>query len=159
MSDPVRVEQRGHVLEVTLDPPRSTPSISSPAACSARPSCGCATIPKLRVGSSPPPASACSRPAGTSKAAHGGEEVGKWWHSTTAPASSPALTELWDLNKPVIAALNGHVLGGGLELALACDLLIAADHAEFAMPELPIGILRIPAASSGCRAGCPTTSP
>ena len=33
------------------------------------------------------------------------------------------------------------VLGGGLELALACDLLIAADHAEFAMPELPIGIV------------------
>jgi crotonobetainyl-CoA hydratase len=41
----------------------------------------------------------------------------------------------------VIAAINGHALGGGLELALACDLLIAADHAEFAMPELPIGIL------------------
>jgi crotonobetainyl-CoA hydratase len=41
----------------------------------------------------------------------------------------------------VIAAINGHALGGGFELAIACDLLICAEHAEFALPELPIGII------------------
>ena len=45
------------------------------------------------------------------------------------------------MNKPVIAALNGLTIGGGFEIALACDLIIAAEHVEFALPELPLGII------------------
>lgn len=48
------------------------------------------------------------------------------------------------LSKPVVALLNGHALGGGLELALMCDLRIAVAHAELALPETTLGI--IPAA-------------
>ncbi|MEJ6010429.1 crotonase/enoyl-CoA hydratase family protein [Novosphingobium aquae] len=44
------------------------------------------------------------------------------------------------ISKPIIAAVNGFALGGGTELALACDLLIAADHAEFGLPEVKRGI-------------------
>ena len=50
------------------------------------------------------------------------------------------LTERFDLDKPVIAAVNGDALGGGLELVLACDLAIAAHHARFALPEPRVGL-------------------
>ena len=49
------------------------------------------------------------------------------------------LQELRDLNKPVIAAVNGICCGGGLELALSADIILAADHASFALPEIRSG--------------------
>jgi len=47
--------------------------------------------------------------------------------------------ELWDLPMPVIAAVGGWCLGGGAELALACDLRVAADNATFGFPEMTLG--------------------
>ncbi len=49
------------------------------------------------------------------------------------------LQELPGLNKPVIAAVNGIACGGGLELALSADIILAADHASFALPEIRSG--------------------
>ena len=51
------------------------------------------------------------------------------------------LTELWDLNKPVIAAVNGLAVGGGCELMLAADLVVASEGAEFWFPETSLGNL------------------
>lgn len=53
----------------------------------------------------------------------------------------PRLTERFDLSKPVIARVNGLALGGGFELALACDIVVAADTAEFALPEARLGLI------------------
>lgn len=53
----------------------------------------------------------------------------------------PRLTERLDLTKPLIAKVGGYALGGGFELALACDIIIAADNASFALPEAKLGLV------------------
>ena len=57
------------------------------------------------------------------------------------PTGFAGLTERYDLNKPVIAAVNGFSMGGGFETALACDLIVAAQNAVFALPEPRVGLM------------------
>jgi dehydration protein DpgD len=71
-------------------------------------------------------------------------------HSGTARPSSfgsggaagwPRFTERFDWAKPTIARVSGYALGGGCELALACDIIVAADNAEFGLPEARLGLI------------------
>lgn len=51
------------------------------------------------------------------------------------------MTAGMDMDTPIVCAINGHAFGGGLELALACDIRLASAHAQFALPEVRLGTL------------------
>lgn len=141
MSEGVRVERHGHVLEITLDRPKVN-AIDRQASIDL----GNAFVRlrddrELRVGIVTAAGDRVFSAGWDLKAAAETEAVGEWWKQDYGPGSFAGLTELWDLNKPVIAAVNGHAIGGGFELAIAADLIVAGEHVEFALPELPIGIL------------------
>lgn len=57
------------------------------------------------------------------------------------PGGFAGLTELFNLDKPVIAAVNGYAFGGGFELALAADMIICSRNASFSVPEAKLGIV------------------
>ena len=69
------------------------------------------------------------------KAAAGGEEV----DGDYGLGGFGGIQELEDFNKPVICAVNGICCGGGFEIALCADIILAADHASFALPEIRSG--------------------
>lgn len=69
------------------------------------------------------------------KAAHEGDAV----DGDYGVGGFGGMQELRDLNKPIICAVNGICCGGGLEIALSTDIIIAADHATFALPEIRSG--------------------
>lgn len=57
------------------------------------------------------------------------------------PGGFAGLTEFFNLGKPVIAAVNGLAIGGGFELALAADMMVCANEAQFALPEARLGMM------------------
>lgn len=71
------------------------------------------------------------------KAGAAGEDA----YSDYGPGGFAGITELFHRSKPIIAAVNGLALGGGFELALATDMIVAADTAKFALTEVTLGLV------------------
>jgi len=84
---------------------------------------------------------------GEGKAFVAGADIGEMVHKTKAEgaefskAGQKTLRSLEILDKPIIAAVNGFALGGGLELALACDFRVSSSKAKFGQPEVNLGVI------------------
>ena len=88
----------------------------------------------------------CIVVTGSEKAFAAGADIGAMAHKTFAEAhGGDFITRNWEtirsVRKPVIAAVAGFALGGGCELAMMCDFIIAADTAKFGQPEIKLGII------------------
>ncbi|MEM7405323.1 MAG: enoyl-CoA hydratase-related protein [Pseudomonadota bacterium] len=141
--DEVRIEQRGHVLEITLNRPKVNAIDMAMSRRLGQAFARLRDAPELRVGLITATGERIFSAGWDLKALDSGDQqLDNWWEAEDAANGGFAgITEMWDLHKPVIGALNGLTIGGGFEIALACDLIIAAEHVEFALPEMPLGIV------------------
>jgi crotonobetainyl-CoA hydratase len=142
MHEPVKVTREGRVLVVVLDRPKVNAIELETSRKLGEAFVMLRDDPDLSVGIITGAGEKIFSAGWDLKAVSSGEmQTDNWWEDDYGPGGFAGLTELWDLNKPVIAALNGIVIGGGFELALACDLMIAAEHVTFSLPELPLGMV------------------
>ena len=136
MSDsPIKTEIRGHVLEVTLDRPKANAIDLATSRIMGQVFRDFRDDPNLRVAIITGAGEKFFCPGWDLKAAADGDAV----DGDYGVGGFGGLQELPHMNKPVIAAINGICCGGGLELALSADILLAADHATFALPEIRSG--------------------
>ena len=134
----IRIERRGSTLELTIDRPKANAIDSATSRAMGEAFVAFRDDPELRV--------AIVTGAGDRFFSAG-------WDLKAYAAGDPGdpgafgvgglagLTELFDLDKPVIAAVNGYAAGGGFELALACDLIVATPDAPFSLPEVKLGLV------------------
>ncbi|MBB6468296.1 crotonobetainyl-CoA hydratase [Aminobacter lissarensis] len=137
MSDVVKTRREGAILEVTLDRPKANAIDLATSRLLGETFKAFRDDDGLRV--------AIVKTAGEKffsagwdlKAAASGDAV----DGDYGVGGFGGLQELRDLNKPVIACVNGMAVGGGFELALSCDLIYASEHSSFALPEIKAGTL------------------
>ena len=135
MENPIRTERRGYVLEVTLDRPKANAIDLATSRIMGDVFTDFRDDPDLRVAIITGAGEKFFCPGWDLKAAADGDAVDDYY----GKGGFGGLQELRALNKPVIAAVNGICCGGGLELALSADIILAADHASFALPEILSG--------------------
>ncbi|MEM7528511.1 MAG: enoyl-CoA hydratase-related protein [Pseudomonadota bacterium] len=134
---PVRVERRGRVLEITLDRPKANAIDAATSRLMGEAFQTLSEDDGLSVGIVTGGGERFFSAGWDLKAAAAGEDP----YANHGIGGFAGLTEYWDLKKPVIAAVNGMALGGGFELALAADMIVAADHAVFGLTEASLGLI------------------
>lgn len=133
MSDVVTTSRRGRVLEITLDRPKVNAIDAATSRALGEAFRALQDDTGLSVGIV----------TGTGRFFSAGWDIkaGEDPVADMGVGGFAGLTEYWDLTKPVIAAVNGMALGGGFELALAADMIVAAEGVEFGLPEAGLGII------------------
>jgi crotonobetainyl-CoA hydratase len=134
-TSPIKTHRQGGVLEVTLDRPKANAIDLKTSRIMGEVFRDFRDDDELRVAIITGAGDKFFCPGWDLKAAADGDEV----DGDYGVGGFGGLQELRGLNKPVIAAVNGICCGGGLEWALSADIILAADHASFALPEINSG--------------------
>lgn len=137
MGDVVKTRRIGAILEVTLDRPKANAIDLATSRLMGEAFLAFRDDPDLRVAIVKTQGDKFFSAGWDLKAAASGDAV----DGDYGVGGFGGLQELRDLNKPVIACVNGMAVGGGFELALSCDLIYASEHSSFALPEIRAGTL------------------
>lgn len=135
MTSPLSITKNGPVLEVTIDRPKANAIDAATSRLMGETFAGFRDDPTLRVAILTGAGEKFFCPGWDLKAAAAGEAP----DSDYGVGGFGGLQELPGLNKPVICAVNGLAFGGGFEIMISCDIIIAAEHATFALPEIRSG--------------------
>lgn len=141
MSEIVRTVRRGKVLEITFDRPPAN-AINRAASYALYDAFKMLRDdPGLLVGIITGAGDKIFSAGWDLKEVASGDELSQGDLIDLGPGGIGGLPEFWDLHKPVIAAVNGHAVGGGFEMVLAADIIVAAEHAQFFLPEMERGFV------------------
>jgi crotonobetainyl-CoA hydratase len=137
MKDGITVVRNGPLLEITIDRPNAN-AIDLAASRALNDAVALLRDDKqLRIGIVTGAGERFFSPGWDLKAAAAGEESDEDW----GPGGFGGLNHPRNLNKPIIAAVNGIACGGGFEIVLGCDIIVMEEHARFALPEINVGVL------------------
>jgi crotonobetainyl-CoA hydratase len=137
MTEPIIVETRGPVMEVTINRPKANAIDAATSRIMGDVFATFRDDPELRCAILTATGEKFFCPGWDLKAAAAGEAP----DSDYGVGGFGGLQQLPGLGKPVIAAINGLAFGGGFEIALSADLILAAEHATFALPEIRSGTI------------------
>jgi crotonobetainyl-CoA hydratase len=137
MTEAIQTQIRGRVLEVTINRPKANAIDAATSRIMGDIFAKFRDDPELRCAILTATGEKFFCPGWDLKAAAAGEAP----DSDYGVGGFGGLQELPGLNKPVICAVNGLAYGGGFEIAISCDLILAVEHASFALPEIRSGTL------------------
>lgn len=137
MSESLHIKRNGYILEITLDRPKANAIDAKTSFAMGEAFIAFRDDPELRVAIITGAGERFFSAGWDLKAAAEGEAP----DADFGQGGFAGLTELFNLDKPVIAAVNGYAFGGGFELALAADMIVCAQHASFSVPEAKLGIV------------------
>jgi len=137
MSDPIKVKKEGSILEVTIDRPKANAIDSKTSIILGDVFADFRDNPDLRVAILTGAGEKFFSAGWDLKAVNEGEQA----DADYGVGGFGGLQELPDMNKPIIGAINGIACGGGLEIMISTDIIIAAEHATFALPEINVGVI------------------
>ncbi|MFB0487657.1 enoyl-CoA hydratase [Methylobacterium sp. OAE515] len=132
----ILTETRGRVLLITLNRPKALNAINAQLT---------REVIRAATEADADPGIGCIVLTGSAKAFAAGADIKEMQHATYAEMYAGDRFADWDrfvaVRKPIIAAVAGYALGGGCELAMMCDIILAADTAQFGQPEIKLGVM------------------
>jgi enoyl-CoA hydratase len=132
----ILTETRGRVLLITLNRPKALNAINAQLT---------REVIRAATEADADPEIGCIVITGSAKAFAAGADIKEMQHATYAEMYGGDRFADWDrftaVRKPILAAVAGYALGGGCELAMMCDIILAADTAQFGQPEIKLGVM------------------